>query len=99
MTVESVPAELLEAREKIDQIDSQLITLLAERFALTHRVGLLKANNELAALDAGREAQKLADLRTLCAQHQLNPELVTELFTRIMEEVVRNHKQIRNQTD
>ena len=97
MASESIPAELLEVRKKIDLIDSELISLLAERFALTHLVGILKASNELDALDAGREAQKLDDLRALCLEHDLNPDLVTELFTRIMEEVVKNHRQLRDQ--
>ncbi len=97
MTSESIPKELLEVRKKIDLVDSELISLLAERFALTHRVGMLKASNELDAVDAGREAQKLDDLRALCLEHELNPELITELFTRIMEEVVKNHNQLRDQ--
>jgi chorismate mutase len=96
MTAESVPAELLEVREKIDAIDADLLNLLAARFALTYRVGVLKADKALKAMDAGREAQKLADLRALSAQHNLNPDLVAELFTKIMEEVVRNHQQLRN---
>ena len=62
----TVPTELLEVREKIDAIDRKLLELLAERFALTHQVGLLKANLELEAVDTVREAQKLANLRALC---------------------------------
>ena len=57
----TVPTELLEVREKIDAIDRKLLELLAERFALTHQVGLLKANLELEAADTVREAQKLAN--------------------------------------
>ena len=95
MGSDAVPEELLEVREKIDQIDTRLVELLAERFALTHRVGLLKASRELEAVDAQREAEKLARLRVLCAQHDLNPELVTQLFTCIMEEVVRNHRRLQ----
>ena len=96
MTSESVPVELLEVRKKIDHLDKKLINLLAERFALTHQVGVLKATKELDAVDAEREAQKLAELTDLCKQHDLNPQLVTELFTKIMEEVVRNHNQLRD---
>ncbi len=95
MTSESIPAELLEVREKIDLIDKQLVALLSERFTLTHQVGLLKASKALQAVDLRREEEKLAELRSLCAQHNLNPELVTELFSKIMEEVVKNHKQLR----
>ena len=95
MTFESVPDELLAARDNIDEIDAALIDLLATRFKLTHQVGLLKASNQLDAVDANREAQKLEKLRALCGESNINPELVTELFTKIMEEVVRNHRQIR----
>jgi len=97
MSTGNVPAELLKARAKIDQIDRKLIELLAIRFALTQKVGLFKANKELEAFDVDREAQKLAELRSLCEEHQLNPELITKLFTSIMEEVVRNHRRLRDE--
>ena len=58
MSSDSVPAELLAARENIDRIDRELISLLAERFALTHEVGLLKADKKLKALDSSRESEK-----------------------------------------
>lgn len=96
MTTEAVPAELLEARDKIDQIDRKLIELLAQRFALTHQVGMLKANQELEAVDAPREASKLSELRALAQEYDLSPDLVTELFTRIMQEVVKNHQRLRS---
>lgn len=97
MDPESVPAELLEARKKIDQIDSQIISLLAQRFEHTHRIGKLKATHSLEALDSNREAEKLADIRALCEDNGLNPDLVSDLFTQIMEEVVRNHNRLRDQ--
>ncbi len=97
MESQSVPAELQAAREQIDQIDRQIIELLARRFEQTHRVGMLKANNALQALDAKREAEKLAEITRLCEANNLSAELVTELFTQIMEEVVRNHKRLHKQ--
>lgn len=96
MESESVPAELLSVREKIDQIDQRIIELLAHRFELTHQVGQLKASHALEAIDSAREKEKLADIQALCQQYDLNPGLVSELFTRIMEEVVRNHNRLRD---
>ena len=93
---EQVPAELLQARNKIDQIDRQLVELLAARFQLTLKVGLLKADQGLAALDESREAQKLDELRELCQEQGLDPELIAELFKRIMEEVVKNHNKLKD---
>ena len=93
---EQMPAELLKVRSKIDQIDRQLVELLAVRFQLTLKVGLLKADQGLAAVDESREAQKLDELRELCQEQGLDSELVTELFKRIMEEVVKNHNKLKD---
>ncbi|MSR11504.1 MAG: chorismate mutase [Gammaproteobacteria bacterium] len=90
----AIPVELLEARKEIDRIDRELVNLLADRFRQTHKVGILKAANSLQAVDAERETQKIAELRKLCESNNLNPDLVTELFTRIMLEVVNNHRQL-----
>jgi chorismate mutase len=98
MTSDSIPMELVKAREEIDLIDREIVTLLAQRFELTHKVGKLKADQSLDALDARRESEKLAEIKALCEQHNLNSHLVTELFTRIMEEVVRNHNRLREPT-
>lgn len=94
MTATPVPAELLEARKEIDRIDQAMINLLAERFTWTHRVGVVKAAHALQAVDADRESQKLANIRELCQARGVDADLVVELFTRIMEEVVKNHKQV-----
>lgn len=97
MSENAIPAELLSVREKIDAIDERLLDLLAERFQLTYQVGLLKANQQLSALDATREAEKLARLADLSSDRDLNPELVQELFRRIMQQVVQNHERLKAQ--
>lgn len=95
MSSQSPPEELIAAREQIDALDRELVHLLSKRFELTHQVGLLKASKALEAVDATRESEKLAELSALCEEYNLNPELVTQLFSRIMEEVVKNHRALR----
>ncbi|MFM1897448.1 MAG: hypothetical protein RLZZ385_2522 [Pseudomonadota bacterium] len=95
MTAEPIPQDLLQVREQIDQIDAELVELLAKRFALTYQVGRLKARNRLEAVDPAREAGKLAALKSLSEERNLNPELVTGIFTAIMAEVVRNHRKLQ----
>ena len=94
MTTQLANKQLLEARQKIDEIDSKLIKTLDERFRLTREIGLLKAENKLDPLDKIREADKLAKLRSLCDSNTLNPDFIEEIFSRIMEEVVKNHRSI-----
>ncbi len=96
MSTESVPAELLHVREQIDRIDHGLVLLLANRFALTQRVGVLKAQHGLDALDPERESRKLAEIRRLCESHGVAPDLMAEILARVMAEVVKNHKAIRD---
>lgn len=96
MNDEKVPAELLAVRDKIDDTDERLLDLLAERFELTHRVGLLKAKQNLNSFDGTREAEKLARLTELSEQRNLNPELVMALFRQIMQQVVRNHESLKS---
>ena len=94
MTSELAKKKLLEARKIIDEIDSKLVDVLNERFSLTHRVGLLKAEYKLDPIDKTREAEKLAELRALCKGKNLNPDFVEKLFELIMEEVVKNHQNL-----
>ncbi len=95
MTSTPIPDELLRVREQIDRIDHGLVLLLANRFALTQRVGELKAEYGLEALDPEREARKLAHTRQLCQTNSVNPDLVAEILERIMREVVKNHQVIK----
>jgi chorismate mutase len=95
MVTQPVPEELLRVRAQIDRIDSGLVLLLANRFALTQRVGELKAEHGLEALDPERESRKLADIRALCETHGVNPDLVAEILEQVMREVVKNHKLIK----
>ncbi|PCH59138.1 MAG: chorismate mutase [SAR86 cluster bacterium] len=96
MGAELIPEQLLEARQGIDQVDNDLVALLAQRFALTHKVGELKASNKLNAVDPDRERRKLAQLQSLCDQNGLNPELVNSIFTLIMAEAVKNHRLLQS---
>ena len=73
MSGELVPAELAEARDRIDDIDREIVELLAARFELTHQVGILKVKEALEALDESRQAEKLSLLRKLCAELFVKP--------------------------
>jgi len=97
MSEDSVPTALGKARIEIDAIDQQLVALIAKRFAVTHQVGLIKAEQKLDAVDPQREANKFAEIKGYCLEHQLNPELAEQIFTLIMAEAVRNHRRIRGE--
>lgn len=88
-------AELAQLRGSIDNMDSALVHLLAERFKITQQVGVLKAAAGLPAADPAREAAQIQRLRALASDAQLDPELAEKFLNFIVAEVVRHHEQIR----
>ena len=90
-----VKIQLDEYRESIDNIDSMLVFLLAERFKVTEKVGKLKADNNLPASDKNREAEQRARLELLSSQAGIKPGFISRLLNFIIKEVVDNHKKLK----
>ncbi|PPK92843.1 chorismate mutase [Kineococcus xinjiangensis] len=86
--------ELGVLRHSIDNLDAALIHLLAERFKLTQRVGVLKATHALPPADPAREAEQLERLRGLAVTAQLDPAFAEKLLAFIISEVIRHHESI-----
>jgi chorismate mutase len=91
-----IPPELAEYRRSIDNIDSALIHLLAERFKCTRKVGELKARLDLPPADPAREAQQIARLRALAVSADLAPEFAEKFLNFLVKEVIRHHESLRN---
>ena len=95
MEQDQARAELQRLRGSIDNMDSALVHLLAERFKVTKQVGVLKAAAGLPPADPAREADQIQRLRALAIDAQLDPELAEKFLNFIVAEVVRHHEQIR----
>jgi len=93
----SIPPELAQLRDSIDNIDAALIHLLAERFKCTRRVGELKAASGLAAADPGRERVMIKRLKALAEDAKLDPAFAEKFLNFIIAEVIRHHESIRNE--
>ena len=93
---DAVPADLVELRHSIDNIDAAVLHLLAERFKCTQKVGQLKARLSLPPADPVREAQQIARLRSLAVNAELAPEFAEKFLTFLTKEVIRHHEIIRN---
>jgi chorismate mutase len=93
-TKTALPLEMLQLRERIDNIDEDILSSLARRFEVTARVGQIKAQHGLESVDPVREQEKLQRLRTSAEQKGLDGALVHDLFQRVFNEVVKNHRQL-----
>ncbi|MDY7230820.1 prephenate dehydrogenase/arogenate dehydrogenase family protein [Hyalangium rubrum] len=76
--------ELTEARAHIDQLDRELMELLARRTELAQRAARAKAREGRPVLDPAREESLLAERRAWAAELGLEAEAVEELFRSIL---------------
>ncbi|MDO5521761.1 MAG: prephenate dehydratase [bacterium] len=75
--------DLIESRDKIDEIDRKILELFEQRMKITQDVAEYKINTGKKVLDKEREQQKLEVLSSL-ASNPFNAHAVNELFTQIM---------------
>ncbi len=87
---------LLEYRDSIDNIDAALVFLLSERFKITQKVGLYKAQNKLPPADKGREKRQIERLQELAKSAKLDPDFTEKFLNFIIQEVIRNHERLRD---
>jgi prephenate dehydrogenase len=76
--------ELRETRDHIDEVDHEIVQLLARRTQLAQRAAHAKAKLGAAVLDAGREAEALGARRAWASEYKLDPEGVVDIFQAIM---------------
>ena len=86
-----------EYRDQIDQLDNQLIVILGKRFNITRQVGEYKRQHNLTSRDPNREKHQFTRYEKLAVSNQINPVLVARIMRSIVDEVVVNHNQLRNQ--
>lgn len=86
--------KLLQLRSSIDNIDSALVHMLAERFRCTQAVGRLKAENHVPPADPAREVKQVTRLRELAEESHLDPAFAEKFLNFIVAEVIHHHERI-----
>ncbi len=86
-------------RTQIDVIDNDIVQLLAKRFAVTHKVGVLKNQNKVASIDPQREAQQRKKMTALATAAGISPKLCHDIQRLIIDEVVLEHEAIKQQAN
>lgn len=78
--------QLTALRDEIDDIDGQLVALLAKRRAVTTKVGLLKSEVGMPIFAPEREASLLSVRRQQAIEAGLSPELIEDILRRLMQD-------------
>ena len=87
--------ELLDLRKSIDNLDNAIVAILAERFRLTERVGVLKTQMQLPAEDAERERAQEKHYLDLAAEYGLDGATLLDIMKSIIGRVKKRHMAIR----
>lgn len=91
----SLERQFQQVRDSIDQVDSQLVELIAKRLELTSTVGELKAELNLPLYVPEREAELICKRRAQAFDANLSPELIEDVLRRIMRDSYANQSQTR----
>lgn len=75
-------------RRRIDAVDEQLVTLLAERRALIDRAARIKARDGLPARITPRVEEVVAHVSRLALQKGLEPALIESIWRQLIEAAI-----------
>ena len=79
-------------RRELDALDAQLVSVLAARFAITRRIGALKAAHGVAAADPAREQTQLERLLSLSGGLDLPADLTRAIYDSLFRFVRESHR-------
>lgn len=82
----AAPAELLQTRELIDELDAELLSLLARRTALSRRARASKSAHGRAVKDPQRERELLDERARAAAAAGLDPAAVRDIFAAVLRQ-------------
>ena len=84
-------------RSTIDRLDVIIINALMERFSVTKRIGLIKAENNIETYDSEREETQIKTLEKLIKDSDLDKKFIVNLMKLITTESKKNHEQIKKE--
>lgn len=93
----SYKENMTQLRAKIDVLDDNIMSLLAQRMNVSRKIGQFKKDNNIAILQTGRWEEILQRMTEAGAEHGLDADFVKDLFNRIHEESVAVQNQVLEQ--
>lgn len=79
--------QLLQAhRQRIDQLDDQIVRLLAERYGIIEEVAAIKAEHGIPSVLADRVTEVIERNAKSAAALGLDPDLVRRIYTLMIDE-------------
>lgn len=86
--------ELLRLRQRIDDIDNEILDVLVRRFDLTAQVGRVKKSGGFPPEDPVREAAMYERFREMARARNLDPNIIEDVYKTLISHVKQQHRQI-----
>jgi chorismate mutase len=87
--------QLEDYRQGIDNLDSAIIAILAERFRLTEKIGRMKAKEGWEPSDSEREEEQVEQFRLRASAHHLNVVVAVDIMLRIIQHAKNRHEELQ----
>ncbi|UIP27408.1 chorismate mutase [Photobacterium sp. TLY01] len=81
-----VVRELKPYRDKLDEINEQIIALLASRMDICRTIANVKSRENIPMMQKDRVEFTLNKMKSLSVDYQLNPSYIGDIFERIIHE-------------
>lgn len=91
--------QLLNWRNQLDDIDREVIELLAKRFGITQQVGEYKAEKGLHERDEKREQEMIERIHRIADDVGVQPEVAENYLKTIWTFSLERHRQIAQQKE
>jgi chorismate mutase-like protein len=92
-------ADLSKFRGELNKIDERIVALLGQRFTIIRKVADYKKDNQVPMMQPSR----VEEVKDRCAEsaiaHEVNPELVRNLYSLIIGEACRVEDEIIDSSD
>jgi chorismate mutase len=72
-------------RKKIDEIDAEIVEILARRMKVVDELIDYKKNKNMDIFDQERELQIISNVRKIAERENLDPDFIEEIFSKILE--------------
>ncbi len=77
--------DLSQIRRDIDNLDRQLVALLAKRAQLVEQVVVYKRSHHMAVVDRGREDEMLARIANVAKEEGLDPRVAQQVLRTVID--------------
>lgn len=84
--------QLNNLRKKVDAADKRILKNIAARFALTKKIGSIKAKHNLPVRDARREKELIAKNKKIAKELGIDTMLIEKIYKVILDAARQNHR-------